>query len=729
MKKLRMLMIIGILAVGQVLISQNQTISKSFSKKANKPLLNTIKKQSFTGTWNTSFGELRLKQSGNKVYGDYKNVGKINGIYNSKTKKLTGTFTNRKKKGFIEFTLSGNKFTGKWGWNKSKLNSTWNGTKTNSASKTTVTKNLSVSKNKNINWKRIFKQPVVINSYNKGTAPKANRPVVKTVNGETVTVSINEKGKFSNRQREIKTVQKDRDCVQRTYTMDVNTSTIDFIKMNQNADWLQPGALLETQSVLTGSNAVAYQARNPINLAITANGEQIIKSVTVNNPTPTQLTSEANRLISQSNSYASGAEIKYESKEIHSEKDFALKVNGYYNDISGIKASLGFNFSKKTKRNYVLVDFTQSYYTIFTDPLNPTQVFKNPSDNSKVNDYVYISSVTYGRRALLMLETDYTAKQVESALNAEYDAAGTRGGVNIDVNMKDIISNSNKKLIVYGGSARDAVKIINENDMLQGFKNYIQSSFNGVGTGNGKPIGYSFRFASDNKLCALRSQFKQTREECKPFVPEVKVKLTISKVKCLASDDRDNMDDYIINLSAKSKNHNGKIIPMVQPEFLFRNAVHDNLYKSNKNNVRLIKSDEKAQIHIREGKTQSIYNSGIYKISKEDIGSNASIDLTLDIVERTGKDRIRIAKNELRRINLKEALRYLQKVTNFTDYGNPINKSGDIKGRYIKLKQGYTIMKEVGNPDGQRVLEGYFWNGNKKRKTAVFFTLELVEDN
>lgn len=237
MKKLRKLMIIGILAVGQVLISQNQTISKSFSKKANKPLLNTIKNQSFTGTWNTSFGELRLKQSGNKVYGDYKNVGKINGIYNSKTKKLTGTFTNKKKKGFIEFTLSGNKFTGKWGWNKSKLNSTWNGTKTNSASKTTVTKNLTVSKKKNINWKRIFKQPVVINSYNKGTAPKANRPVVKTVNGETVTVSINEKGKFSNRQRETKTVQKDRDCVQRTYTMDVNTSSLEvqtgYIQMLQ----------------------------------------------------------------------------------------------------------------------------------------------------------------------------------------------------------------------------------------------------------------------------------------------------------------------------------------------------------------------------------------------------------------------------------------------------------------------------------------------------------------
>ncbi len=87
---------------------------------------NTIATTNMQGTWSSSFGELRLKQNGSRVYGDYKNVGTIKATM--KGNLVSGEFTNGSKKGKLQWILTDGKFTGKWAWGNNTLGGSWTGT-------------------------------------------------------------------------------------------------------------------------------------------------------------------------------------------------------------------------------------------------------------------------------------------------------------------------------------------------------------------------------------------------------------------------------------------------------------------------------------------------------------------------------------------------------------------------------------------------------------------------
>ena len=73
--------------------------------------------EGWSGTWRSSYGELRLKQVGERVYGDYADEGTIEGVANGD--RLRGSFQRKDGNGgYIEFQMSpkNDKFIGKWSW-------------------------------------------------------------------------------------------------------------------------------------------------------------------------------------------------------------------------------------------------------------------------------------------------------------------------------------------------------------------------------------------------------------------------------------------------------------------------------------------------------------------------------------------------------------------------------------------------------------------------------------
>lgn len=83
----------------------------------------------WSGKWNTNHGYIILQQVGNKITGKYHTVGSIDATYDPAKKKVTGTFTNNGKKGYLEWQFEGNSFKGKWGWTAALTGGEWTGTK------------------------------------------------------------------------------------------------------------------------------------------------------------------------------------------------------------------------------------------------------------------------------------------------------------------------------------------------------------------------------------------------------------------------------------------------------------------------------------------------------------------------------------------------------------------------------------------------------------------------
>ena len=84
------------------------------------------------GSWKSSYDELRLKYSGNRVYGDYGSIGTIEGVYDPTSQTLKGEFVNGTREGTFKWTISGENMGGSWSYNDSKTQGRWTGTKSSS---------------------------------------------------------------------------------------------------------------------------------------------------------------------------------------------------------------------------------------------------------------------------------------------------------------------------------------------------------------------------------------------------------------------------------------------------------------------------------------------------------------------------------------------------------------------------------------------------------------------
>jgi len=85
----------------------------------------------FEGTYETSYGEIRLQQQGTKIVGDFANRGIIEGVFDEKMQRMVATYTNKGKQGNLIFELTDDGFKGKWAWgnNPPSRSQRWNGTK------------------------------------------------------------------------------------------------------------------------------------------------------------------------------------------------------------------------------------------------------------------------------------------------------------------------------------------------------------------------------------------------------------------------------------------------------------------------------------------------------------------------------------------------------------------------------------------------------------------------
>ncbi len=86
---------------------------------------------SWTGTWHTEWGDMKLTQNGSKVTGTYEHIsGTISGTVSGNV--LSGIWTQTNGKGKFKFVMSsdGKSFTGSYGYNDNEPTSGgWNGTR------------------------------------------------------------------------------------------------------------------------------------------------------------------------------------------------------------------------------------------------------------------------------------------------------------------------------------------------------------------------------------------------------------------------------------------------------------------------------------------------------------------------------------------------------------------------------------------------------------------------
>lgn len=181
-----------------------------------------------------------------------------------------------------------------------------------------------------------------------------------------------------------------------------------------------------------------------------------------------------------------------------------LNVDGSYGFFSG-KADI--QGSTETEKNYLLATYKQVYYTIDVDePSNPADFFSPTTPLSRIRDEmrpgtdpVYVSSVTYGMFATILMESTASHDEMRAALQASYDNLVNSADISAKASYDKVKRDSKITVEIYGGSSSANSSFVND-DVRTALSNVIQASQTFGPDAPGLPISYKFRSLNDNVL-------------------------------------------------------------------------------------------------------------------------------------------------------------------------------------------------------------------------------------
>jgi len=525
------------------------------------------------GTWNTTYGELRLRQRGNKVFGDYKHIGLIEGTYNAITGVVEGIFVNGRKEGRIKFIINGNRFDGKWSWGNIEPQDTngWNGTKTSSQTPTLTshpwegtwgmshgdlkliqegkqvyggyknrltlegeytfaTKTLSgifTTNGRKGRFEFVLKDDgkSFEGKWSWGTAePSAEWNGTKKSDSTPVTPDkpSEDSSKISGSKLDVVPGGRDNVSEKNERSNGEEETPAGYVcvskKYTVDASFNENYLLSTTQSEVYPGNIIS--ARSFANGSITpVNGRRnaytISDSIAGKNARVNQASISSVRSAIQSilpYQTTTPASVIYESRIINSQEDLRVHLKaGYDNGIHKIQASGG--YKSTTKKNVVAVKFIQLYYTIDIDKpavLNSSAFF---SDNTNLtNDMLVVSQVGYGRQLIFLAETNFSQTEIEAAIKYAGQTGSGKVDVEAEAKHKKVIENSRINVYAVGGAASDTIQVIN--DGLEGIKRYLKAGANFSKNSPGVPIFYKLKFLQSWDDANVRFSTEITKTEC-----------------------------------------------------------------------------------------------------------------------------------------------------------------------------------------------------------------------
>ena len=165
------------------------------------------------------------------------------------------------------------------------------------------------------------------------------------------------------------------------------------------------------------------------------------------------------------------------------------------------------NINTDTEFNSFLVELNQRYYTmsfgmptsreaLFAGSVEPTDLARYVSPS---NPATYISSVTYGRRFYLLVESTESVADMRASISASYDAALAGGSGHLSGRDVSTLENVNVKVFALGGDASLALGAFNGD--VDAVATFLTE---GGDIDTGVPLSYVVRNVKDNTDVAVK---------------------------------------------------------------------------------------------------------------------------------------------------------------------------------------------------------------------------------
>ncbi|MDQ6617526.1 MAG: thiol-activated cytolysin family protein [Actinomycetota bacterium] len=277
---------------------------------------------------------------------------------------------------------------------------------------------------------------------------------------------------------------------------------------DQSVIW--PGSVLQGGHVLDTAPAPVPLRRSGLTITVTGlstkAGVSASRSVAIANTA--MVTDAMNALLGQSFADVTTADLDVFVSQAYSVENSCqqLGISAHFLS-SDVKAQMSHSFQDK-KASFV-ANVTQKYFNVSASDPGPGSSYFDPGVTpaeaspymGQGNPPLYVSSISFGRRLVLLMLTDKREESFDADIQATYGwvngSASGKGGIG----MNSLVSESAIHLFDIGGSTAAGVKVLSANPgeiaAIQTISDYIAAGANWSASSPGAPIGWTLRYVDD----------------------------------------------------------------------------------------------------------------------------------------------------------------------------------------------------------------------------------------
>lgn len=405
-------------------------------------------------------------------------------------------------------------------------------------------------------------------------------------------------------------------CQSYNVQVSANSETFD-VPYGTQASHIYPGAayMYDEYYKNTVSPMHITWPRNPIYVqAASSSGSG--KYELVEDPNAVTLNAATGKLKSSLPSTANNESTSINMVSIYDEADFYLKVNGGGGGF-GFKADASFGIATTSKKSYFLIDAVQTFYTLNAImPEGDTGFFKDAPHNTDKNA-LFMASVSYGRRVIGVLETEFTNEKTFADFKASYTSgfAGGYAGLNM-INSMNAQSTKVKMYFVGGNAAPIEVPNATEESVRNSINNFMRSA----NSQNAGPIKFTFRNMAMSGMRYESATDNFTYRQCVPLNPALRYKITVD----LMSIENSKNEDVKLWIRQWARFYvNNKLV--LDPEYNIKPLLYwaDNPFDAPIYNPEAPRSFKRST---------NIERSSTIQVSQDDIMNGAKLELMTDYI-------------------------------------------------------------------------------------------------
>lgn len=191
--------------------------------------------------------------------------------------------------------------------------------------------------------------------------------------------------------------------------------------------------------------------------------------------------------------------FSYKMKEFsfYREVKLAFAANVNIGQIFSINTEV--NSNKIHRQSALFVDFSQIYFNVAMDIPDDGNIFSDENTRQKYleKNPVYVNSVNYGRKGIILVESNETYSVLSVAIRAAFNAKIVSGSLSIDAKTEEILKQAEISICIIGGDGQAATQTV------KGFDEFQKFIINGGVYSKevyGVPISFSAGYASDNSM-------------------------------------------------------------------------------------------------------------------------------------------------------------------------------------------------------------------------------------